>query len=324
MQSLAPVPSLVLAADNNADALNIVLASVALQSSVPCAVLVADESTDAECAKIVKHWSRKLQCPLIRFVPAHPNGSRSPLLNLVVRAATGNYLIFVDGDCLLHRHFIADHLRHTFPGAFVQGRRAGIRTRYVHRISPGKFWPLFWILRRRMYGFRQGIRRPRPSIKLNDLRSVHSCNFAVWQEDFIRVNGFNEEFDESGLETIELATRLSNAGITLRTITGQAILYHLDHRYTARYRSLKTARILECTARHKASRCELGFAGITKTTAPAPSTNPLPAGTQPPGMTSPAPAPAPASPSIATDEASHFRDEIVPRSMLARIAPRSP
>jgi glycosyltransferase involved in cell wall biosynthesis len=319
-----PKPSLIIATADNSHALNLVLGSLALQSRVPCEVLVADESTDTECAKVVQDWSLKLKCPLLRFVPSRPNGSRSPLLNEVVRATTGNYLIFVDADCLLHRHFIADHLRHALPGTFVQGRRAGVRARYVHRISPGKFWPLFWFLRRRMYGLRLGIRRLRPTIKLNNLRTVHSCNFAVWGEDFIRVNGFNEEFDESGLETVELATRLVNAGTALRTITGHAIIYHLDHRYTARYRSLKTARILEFTSRQKASRCELGFAGITNTDAPAPSPERHEPESQTESTHSPIPTPTAEAPSMAKEEASHFRDEIVPRSILARILPRSP
>jgi glycosyltransferase involved in cell wall biosynthesis len=321
---VSPRPSLIIATADNSHALNLVLGSIALQSRMPCEILVADESTDTECAKVVQDWSRTMKCPLIRFVPARQNGSRSPLLNQVVRAATGNYLIFVDADCFLHRHFIADHLRHASPGTFVQGRRAGVRARYVHRISPGKFWPLYWFLRRRMYGLRLGIRRLRPTIKLDNLRTINSCNFAVWREDFIRVNGFNEEFDESGLETIELATRLTNAGTTLRTITGHAIIYHLDHRYTARYRSLKTARILEFTARQKASRCELGFAGITNTDTPAPSPERLNPESQPANARPPVPTPTVEAPSMAQEAASHFRDEIVPRSILARILPRSP
>jgi hypothetical protein len=171
-----------------------------------------------------------------------------------------------------------------------------------------------------MYGLRHGIRRLSPSILHNDLRSVHSCNFAVWRDDFIRVNGFNEEFDESGLETIELATRLSNAGFGLRTITGQAIIYHLDHRYSARYRSLKTARILEHSQREKTSRCALGIAGINSPDVVVPMPDLLPS-TPAAAMTR---TPATKASDGAAEEhqrPSHFRDKIVPRSMLPRILP---
>jgi hypothetical protein len=259
-------PSLIVSTSDNPDALNLVLESICLQTRLPCEVLIADQSTDNQSTLVAGKWSAVLPCPVQIFQPSGDRNSRAPVLNRAVRAATGNYLIFIDGDCLLHRRFIADHCRQARPGTFVQGRRAGVRARFVRRLSPRSFRPLIWFLQRRSHGLRQGFRRPWPSVRLNDRRSIHGCNFAVWRDDCFRANGFNEAFDESRHEMVELAERLFNAGLTLRTITGRAIVYHLDHRPVAWYGTGVSARILERTRRERIIRCELGLV------APPPST----------------------------------------------------
>jgi glycosyltransferase involved in cell wall biosynthesis len=320
--SFSSISSLIIGTSGNSDALNLVLASISLQSRRPCEVFVVDESNDDQCANVIRAWLEKLRCPIFRIAPDPSGGSRAALLNRAVRAATGDYLIFSEGDCLLHRHFIADHLRHADPGVFVQGRRAGVRARYVRRISARRFHPLYWFLRRRVYGLRQGIRRPWPAIRLNDLRTVHACNFSVSREDLVRVNGFNESFDESGNELIDLAMRLRNAGLTLRTVTGHAIVYHLDHRQVAKYGSLRSAKILDETRRLNIVRCQQGLALL----AADESVETF--------LTSALNIAVPRGDSAGETDASkpkkksalglsHFRDKIVPRSMLGRIVHRS-
>jgi glycosyltransferase involved in cell wall biosynthesis len=317
-----PSPSLIVSTADNSDALNVVLASIARQAIHPHEVFVADESTDHQSVNVVKNWANKLACPIVRFAPTRPGDSRAPLLNRVLRAATGDYLIFVDGDCLLHRQFIADHLRHADPGVFVQGRRAGIRARYIRRLSPNSFHPLLWFLRRRIHGVWRGLRRPWPVITINNARSVHGCNFAVWREDLLRVNGFNEAFDERGDEVVELAARLCNAGLTLQTITGQAIVYHLDHPHRARYRSLTSSRILEHTKGSGIARCEQGIVALPTSTGAETAAENMKQGTLPSDGETPLALESATATNRRISERSHFRDKIVPRSMLARIVQR--
>src|SRR5690606_22049396 len=117
------------------------------------------------------------------------------------------------------------------------------------------------------YGLTQGLRRPWPNIRINDFRRIHGCNFAVWRNDLLRANGFNESFDETGDEFLELAARLANAGLTLRTVTGQAVVYHLDHRHVARYRSLNSTRVLERTRQDGIIRCPHGVIPLVTSSA---------------------------------------------------------
>lgn len=259
--SLSPRLSLIVSTSENPDALNLVLESVSLQTPRPRSIeiLIADQSNDDQITLVEKKWSRVLPCRVERFWLSVNSSSTAPVLNAAARAATGDYLVFVDGDCLLERHFIADHLSHAKPGTFVQGRRARVRGRYARRVSPRSFRPMLWFFLRRIHGLSRGIRRPWPAVSVNEAHAINSYNFAVWREDFFRVNGFDETFDEGGDEFIELAERLRHAGLMLRTITGQAIVYHLDHRHRARYRTTVSEKILERTRREKLIRCERGL-----------------------------------------------------------------
>ena len=46
------------------------------------------------------------------------------ILNEAIRRTTSDYILFLDGDCLPHRHFVKDHIAMAERGYFVQGRGA--------------------------------------------------------------------------------------------------------------------------------------------------------------------------------------------------------
>lgn len=259
MKSSSPIcPSLIISAADNPIALDLVLEAVSLQTRLPFEVLIVDDGSDEQTHIVVEKWRGKLPIRCEHFHQAHEFFRRAAALNAAVRHACGNYLIFIDGDCLPDRHFVEDHLRRAQPGAFVQGRRAGIRARYVRRVSPSNFHPLALFLRRQLYDVRRGLRRPWPTIKTEPRRAINGCNFSVWRDDFYRVNGYNEAFVGEGLEDTELAERLVNSGLISKTVYGQMIVYHLDHPRLRVYRIGVNERILEQTRREKISRCERG------------------------------------------------------------------
>jgi glycosyltransferase involved in cell wall biosynthesis len=261
MQNSVPIrPSLLVSTSDNPVALNLVFAALQLQTRAPAEILVADDGSDDQTTAILATWAERFPFRLERLWQPHEGFRKTVILNRAVRAATGDYLIFLDGDCLPHRRFIADHLRHAERGAFVQGRRAGIRSRYVRYISARHFHPIVLFLQRRLYGLKRGLRRPWAGVRINDRSFIQGCNFAVWRDDFVRVNGYDETFVGWGHEDTELAERLCNAGLTCKTIIGQAIVYHLDHARVPHYRTVTNERILERTKREHRTRCEHGLA----------------------------------------------------------------
>jgi glycosyltransferase involved in cell wall biosynthesis len=263
MNATAPSrPSLILTTADNPLALNLVLEAISLQTHAAFEVIVVDCGSDSQTKAVIETWSARLAFRVEHLWQSADRFQKASALNQAVRTSRGDYLIFLDGDCLPHRQFIADHLLHAEPGLFVQGRRAGIKGRYVRRVSARNFNPVRLFLRRRLYGLHRGLRRPWPSVKLTEGTRLKGCNFAVWREDFFRVNGYDENFVGWGHEDTELAERLSNAGLSCKIVTGQLIVYHLDHARVVRYQTAVNERILERTRQEKRTRCEKGLVDL--------------------------------------------------------------
>ena len=45
-------------------------------------------------------------------------------MNKAIRVASGDYIIQIDGDIILHPKFIQDHIQQAKPGFFIKGSRA--------------------------------------------------------------------------------------------------------------------------------------------------------------------------------------------------------
>jgi GT2 family glycosyltransferase len=83
-------------------------------------------------------------------------------------------------------------------------------------------------------------------------------NAAVWREDLIRVNGFDERLEWGGLDR-ELGERLEHAGVRGMQLRHRALVVHLDHG-----RGYKRP---EAIARNRAIRDEVAAQRLTWTPA---------------------------------------------------------
>ncbi len=134
---------------------------------------------------------------------------------------------------LPHRRFVEDHLRLARRGYFIAGGRILTDEALTRRmIERGDIRVTMW---RRGLGNRlNALRLPCLSPLFYgvhpDSFSVRSCNLAVWREDMLRVNGYNEDIVGWGREDSELALRLMNSGVKKRAAKLAALAYHLWHR----------------------------------------------------------------------------------------------
>ena len=95
--------------------------------------------------------------------------------------------------------------------------------------------------------------------KKNHLRGIRGCNFSLWREDMLRVNGYNEAFIGWGREDSEFAARLMNAGVRRLDLRGRALCFHLWHPPASRGQLPANDGLLEQTIREKIARCECGL-----------------------------------------------------------------
>jgi predicted glycosyltransferase involved in capsule biosynthesis len=58
---------------------------------------------------------------------------------------------------------------------------------------------------------------------------LRGCNMSFWREDFIKVNGFNENLVGWGIDDSEMIQRLLNTGIKGKRLKFRGIVYHIYH-----------------------------------------------------------------------------------------------
>lgn len=163
-------------------------------------------------------------------------------MNNAIRASSGDYILFVDGDCVLRRDYVADHLKLREDDAFLTGRRVELSPKASQwltseRISSGALdstpWPL---LLDSVFGetkhFEQFFRIPlalRGPFGLNRVHDIRACNLSVHRKHLLKVNGFDNTYSGAYGEDSDLELRLRFAGIKMKGIRGAAIQYHLWH-----------------------------------------------------------------------------------------------
>ena len=242
---------------NRCDALLAVLRSLAAQCGVDHEVLIADDgSSQAQVDMLYKNCPA-FRCP-VRHV-WHPDigFTAAAARNLGAYHAQGDYLVFLDGDCVPGKTFIAAHTSLAERGLFVNGSRVLLSQRLTTKVvgqsldllaQPAVFWlktrlqgdsnkllhMLFWPWS--LFRVQQGF----------EWRGIRSCNLGVWRSDFVAANGFDETFEGWGHEDADLVLRLSHFGVRRKNGFLATEVYHLWHHENQRSQaSVNQRKVLE-------------------------------------------------------------------------------
>jgi GT2 family glycosyltransferase len=232
---------------NRTDALLTVLRSLAAQCTAQHEVLIADDGSRPE--EVQKLFD---QCPIFHCAVRHfwhpdTGFTAAGARNLAASRARFEYLVFLDGDCIPGRNMVAAHTRLAEPGCFVNGSRVLLSQALSSRAmregidlphSSTAFWLKAWLSGDsnkllhllnwpwRLFRVKQGF----------TWRGIRSCNFGVWRQDFLKVNGFDETFQGWGHEDADLVLRLSHLGIQRKNGFMATEVFHLWHQENKRDR----------------------------------------------------------------------------------------
>jgi len=230
---------------NRPAALKLCLLSLTRQSRLPDEVLIADDGSGQETRDLVDVMRRELEAHFpLRHIWQEDIGFRKPrILNETVRQSTGDYLIFLDGDCMAHRHFVRAHLEYSEPSAVLGGKRVEIGRELSEKIMSsgipattftfGLLWDAVRKRSRRVgesiYVKNKLIRRLFHRDRIHD-RAIWGCNFSLSKQLFYDINGCDEDFLDGSAEDIDIGIRAVNSGNRLKSVRALAIIFHLWHR----------------------------------------------------------------------------------------------
>jgi glycosyltransferase involved in cell wall biosynthesis len=232
--------SLIVSTYNRPDALGACLRSLTRQTDRNFEIVVADDGSGPQTRELVKSWTAKGAVPL-KHVWREDRGFRlAEIRNRAITASAGDYLIFLDGDCIARPDFIAAHRTLAEPGYFVGGNRVLLSETLTREILTNNLEPEDWGLGtwalRRANG---DINRLFPLLHLpfgrlrrrlsGEWEGVRGGNFAFFRADLDRVDGFETSFVGWGLEDSDIVIRMIRAGVKRkdgRFATGVLHLWH--------------------------------------------------------------------------------------------------
>lgn len=226
------------------EALRLIIDSLLHQTRLPDEIIISEDAEFPEMAA----YAASLDVPFIRHLHQPDTGWRkNRALNRAIAASTGDYLIFIDGDCVPYPTFIEGHLQLSRPDSALCGRRSEPGERFSGMLRRGemtlqqfidRYWRNFFALRAdAIRHFQEGVYLPprhwivrlREGMKRKEQHIV-GCNFSCYKSDLERINGFDEDFTmpTTGEDT-DVERRLRHFGVQMRSCRNVANVVHLYH-----------------------------------------------------------------------------------------------
>lgn len=254
--------TLIIATYNWHQALELVLISVSKQTVLPDEIIIADDGSTKETYDVIKKNKERLNLSIKHVWHEDQGFRKTKILNKSFAIAKGKYIVQIDGDIILHKKFVEDHLQHAKPNVFLHGSRSFLNGQLSRKSINEKTTSFNF--------FEKGLTNRWNAIYFKpltmftwpnkSLKKTRGCNFSCFKKDFLLVNGYNEDMIGWGKEDTELSARLINNNILKKQLKNCALCYHLEHKTVAREGLNKNILILENTILKKQTYCENGVA----------------------------------------------------------------
>ncbi|MEN9947152.1 MAG: hypothetical protein RLZZ293_1538 [Pseudomonadota bacterium] len=245
--------SLIISTYNRPDALELTLLSIAEQilpkqlTQYDVEIIIADDGSTETTKLLIQKYSADYPF-ILKHIWHEDDGFRlSKIRNLAVANSNGEYLIFIDGDCIVSKDFILQQFYLAENNFFVGGNRVLLSENFSKKIIYNKSLDIVKIsivsnLVNRIYG---NMNKCLPALRLppsaswrknNQLnwKRPKGCNMAVWRSDFYAINGFDESFIGWGHEDADFLIRLLHFGVRIKDGRFAAPVYHLWHKQNSR------------------------------------------------------------------------------------------
>ncbi len=255
------VVSVIISTYNSPECLELSVRSVMNQVVLPEEIIIADDGSTAETRVLVERLQSESPVPIVHVWHEDKGFRVGAIRNKAIAASKGEYIVQIDGDIIVNRNFIADHLAVAKSGFFLQGSRVLLKQSFTARIlktggfSRGEFFKE--VLRRGiknwMNSFRLSFLRNfyAKCYSKNSLSSTRGCNVSFWKSDLLMINGYDEDFEGWGKEDTELCVRLFNNQVYEKRLKFGGIAYHLYHKENTRDSLEKNCLMLQETIDQK-------------------------------------------------------------------------
>ncbi|MFN3871863.1 MAG: glycosyltransferase [Ignavibacterium sp.] len=240
--------SVIISFYNKIDYLKLVLAGFEIQTYKNFEIIIADDGSEEKIVNEIESTSSDYPFRIKHIWQEDKGFRKNKILNQAILGSESDYLIFIDGDCVPHSHFVEGHIEYKSSGVALTGRRVNLSQRITNLLTPAKVKDRFpeknfhLLIEDGLFGKSFDVEKGLyfESKFLRKLfnrksRGLLGCNFSLHKNDILDINGFDERYEAPSIgEDSDVQFRLELKGIKIKSLNHIAVQYHLYHKLQER------------------------------------------------------------------------------------------
>lgn len=230
--------ALIITTYNQKERLALVLDSVKNLEPLPDEVLIADDGSREDTAKLIQAYQKDFPCKLEHIWQKDEGFRAAASRNKAINASNSEYIILIDGDMILEKNFINDHLKFASLKTILQGSRTILNEKESKELLRKNDFSLAFdkkgfknqrniFLAKCVYKFSKLTKKFFKKSQL--VKGSKTCNMSFYKSDFEAIEGFNEKFIGWGREDSEFVARFLFNNGTFKRLKFNALAYHIYH-----------------------------------------------------------------------------------------------
>ncbi|WP_133556112.1 glycosyltransferase [Algoriphagus boseongensis] len=236
--------SLIISVYKNTKFLDAVMKSVEIQTFRDFEVIISEDGDSEEMKSYLS--TLKTSFPILHLTQADVGWRKNQALNRAIQSAKTDWLVFIDGDCVLHPRFMEFHWKLSDKNSILAGKRIKLDPQTSDLLLNGEL---------ALEEMNKFIRQNSSKIKkeggsfveeglfidpkgllgfiprLRKMSQLKGCNMSFHRDAIEAINGFDEDYIRPAVgEDIDLHWRFEGLGFKLKSLRNLAVQYHLWHK----------------------------------------------------------------------------------------------
>ena len=246
--------SILLATYNWPQALRLCLESLSTQTDRDFEIIIADDGSTLDTKSVIEEMQMYFPVKITHLWQEDQGFRKTRILNQAIAAARGEYLVFLDGDCIVQPDFVAQHRSLSAIGNLVTGSRVLLSDKLSKELLTWSHWNFKKFTSNLLsYRLSGDINKYWPlKIKLGDgawrkykkfiWRRIKGCNMACWKADALAIGGFDESMTGWGHEDADFVFRLQHGSLIRKSGSWSTEVLHLHHHINDQSNAAENAR----------------------------------------------------------------------------------
>ncbi|MGC1243151.1 MAG: glycosyltransferase [Chryseosolibacter sp.] len=236
--------SLIISVYKDVTSLRTVLEGLKFQRYRNYEIVISEDGESEEMRNFLGAY--RCENPILHLTQPDVGWRKNQALNRAIQRSKGDYLVFIDGDCVLHHAFIENHVRFSGRKKILAGKRVKLGPQFT-TLFKEQIEDLL-LLEKKVEKEKSGMRKDGAKFyeeafyinpdgilsfipRLRKMHQLKGCNMSFFREDIETINGFDEDYQLPAIgEDIDLTWRFKGLGFPLVSLRNLAVQYHLHHK----------------------------------------------------------------------------------------------